>query len=366
MRILFVSHFALPHLGGIEFIIDTLARRMTARGHEVAHLAASPPATEETPYRVHRMRAWNPLEQPFAIPYPFFAPLQLWREVKKAVDDADVVHAQGMLFASTVLALARASRKARVLTEHVGIVPYSNPLVLGLERAATATLGRYSARHAQAIVVQNAVVGEQMRALAPGVRVEHIDNGVDTVLFRPPEPGERERLRSELGWDARPKVLFVARLVEKKGPALAAEAARAGGFDLVFVGPGEPPRNAREYGVQSLGEVPKQRVAELYRAADGFLLPSFGEGFPLAAQEAMASGVPAVVGDDPGYAQTLSGAGLAARQAPLEPQALGRAVNELLAAGAEARVAARAFALRRFDWDVATDHYLSLYEQVRR
>jgi len=48
----------------------------------------------------------------------------------------------------------------------------------------------------------------------------------------------------------------------------------------------------------------------------------------------------------------------------LEPQALGAAVNELLAAGAEARAAAREFALRRFDWEVATDRYLSLYEQV--
>jgi glycosyltransferase involved in cell wall biosynthesis len=40
------------------------------------------------------------------------------------------------------------------------------------------------------------------------------------------------------------------------------------------------------------------QIAPLYQAADLFVLPSVGEGFPLAVQEAMACGTPALVGED--------------------------------------------------------------------
>ncbi len=41
MRILFVSHHALPHVGGIEVVVDALARELAGRGHEVTHVASS-------------------------------------------------------------------------------------------------------------------------------------------------------------------------------------------------------------------------------------------------------------------------------------------------------------------------------------
>src|SRR5205814_5728233 len=97
-----------------------------------------------------------------------------------------------------------------------------------------------------------------------------------------------------------PRVLFVGRLVAKKGVDVAVHAARAAGgaFELAVAGPGTL---APAPHVEALGALPRERVAELYRAADAFLLPSRGEGFPLTIQEAMASGLPAFVLDDPGY-----------------------------------------------------------------
>ena len=41
MRILFVSHYAAPHIGGIESVIMQLRRELQDRGHDVVHVACS-------------------------------------------------------------------------------------------------------------------------------------------------------------------------------------------------------------------------------------------------------------------------------------------------------------------------------------
>ena len=45
MRILLVSHYQRPHVGGIEFVVDELARALSARGHAVAVVSSDAGAT---------------------------------------------------------------------------------------------------------------------------------------------------------------------------------------------------------------------------------------------------------------------------------------------------------------------------------
>ena len=80
MRIALVSHYALPHLGGIEAAVDALARELVRRGHEVTHVASAaqrpddPPALADPPYRRVTVRAWNGLEERVDVPYPVAGP----------------------------------------------------------------------------------------------------------------------------------------------------------------------------------------------------------------------------------------------------------------------------------------------------
>jgi D-inositol-3-phosphate glycosyltransferase len=260
------------------------------------------------------------------------------------------------------------ARRGRVLTEHVGHVLYESRVLDRGEALAIATLGRVAARRADVLVHYNDKVAEELRGLAPGTPIVRIGNGVDTELFHPPRDGERARLRSELGWDERPRVLFVGRLVAKKGVdvALSAAAAADGGFELVLVGPGDPPKPVPA-GATLLGPLPRERVAEVYRAADAFLLPSRGEGFPLTVQEAMASGLPVVLADDPGYRSHLEGAGDGAHLRSPDGAAMAQLLREIAGdpdrrerAGAHAAAHAR----RAFSWTAVTDAHERLYSEL--
>jgi glycosyltransferase involved in cell wall biosynthesis len=363
LRILFTSHYALPHPGGIEVVVDHLARALQQRGHDVTHLAsdAGLDAPMDRPYRLIGIPSLNVLEEAAGVPVPLMHP-RLVRELYRLLPRVDVVHAHGFLYpaSATALLLARSRfRKgpARVLTEHVGHVHYGSAVLNGIEAAGIGTLGRAVVRSAEAVVVFNSRVEAELKQLAPGVRQEWIENGIDTTRFRPPDPGEKERLRQELRWDARPRVLFVGRLVAKKGIDLALAAAAAGDFELVVVGPGSVtgplPSNAKLFGPRTPDE-----LAKLYRAADAFLLPSRGEGFPITVQEAISSGLTAFVLDDPGYERYFETLGTALQSLPSEPVAMAGTLTTWL------RLPHQPASGSGLDWDAVAGKHEALYQEL--
>ncbi|HEY2909102.1 MAG TPA: glycosyltransferase, partial [Gemmataceae bacterium] len=77
---------------------------------------------------------------------------------------------------------------------------------------------------------------------------------------------------------------------------------------------------------------PQEELRQLYHAADALALPAeVREGFPLVVQEAIACGLPVVLGDDPGFApyQALPGLILCERT----PAAVRAAIQKALAVG---------------------------------
>ena len=377
MRIVFLSHYALPHVGGIETVIDGLADELARRGHEVVHVASNAQkvdAADAPPsYRVVGVPALNALER-LDVPYPLFGP-GLLRVLRRELREADVVHAHGFLYLPSVLGLPLAKRAAgspvRVLTEHVGHVAYESKLLNRAESLAVSTIGRTCLRAAEAIVTLNTRVSAELARLAPGRRIDFIGNGVDVSRFRPADKAERAALRTELGWtDGVPRVLFVGRLVAKKGIHLALSVAEAGNgeFELVVAGPGELPGPPRP-NVQVLGPQSREQLEVLYRAADAFLLPSHGEGFPVTVQEAMASGLPVVMCRDPGYEPHLDGAANAVELTDPDPSALLGALRTFLGNENAREAASRAaveHARRAFSLARAADEHESLYARVHR
>src|SRR5439155_2030606 len=107
---------------------------------------------------------------------------------------------------------------------------------------------------------------------------------------------------------------FAGRLTRQKSLPLALEAlARADGVSLVLAGDGEEreaiEQRARELGlgdrVRFLGPQPRERVLELFRAADAALLSSSWENFPHAVVEALAVGTPVLATATGGVAEVV-------------------------------------------------------------
>jgi phosphatidylinositol alpha-1,6-mannosyltransferase len=164
-----------------------------------------------------------------------------------------------------------------------------------------------------ALVVANSHYTEGLvRAAAPGSRVVTIPLGVDHLLFH---PGDAAAARERLGIQAELVIASVSRLYPYKGHdtvlramAKLPEPARARFLYLIA---GQGPalaslrRCAGELGllarVRFLGFVPEERLPDVYRASDVFVLCSResahrqeAEGFGLVFLEAQACGTPVV------------------------------------------------------------------------
>ncbi len=119
--------------------------------------------------------------------------------------------------------------------------------------------------------------------------------------------GRRSELRAAFGLGEEVAVLSVARLAPEKGLDVLLRAATAAGVRPLLVGSG-PERAYLETIARDAiftGELPEDRVAEAYAAADIFALLSAHEPWGVAVNEAAASGLPLVLSDRVGAAADL-------------------------------------------------------------
>jgi glycosyltransferase involved in cell wall biosynthesis len=157
--------------------------------------------------------------------------------------------------------------------------------------------------------------------IAPPTKIKYLGNGIDTKRFdRDRLSGDARKLvREEVGLGNGPVVGFVGRLVREKGvlDLFAAVSNLLPEFpDLQLLVVGETDIAKRDavredaadaYGVRGCTHFLGLRhdLPELYAAMDVFTLPSYREGLPRTAIEAMAMRVPCVLTDVRGNREVL-------------------------------------------------------------
>ena len=305
IRVTLVSHYYPAHRGGVERIAGQLAERMARAGiARIAWHASDCDAAPQTEtLQCVPAAAWNGLEKGAGVPYPVWAPAALAR-LGRAAAAADVVHLHDCLYLPSLVAFmaARLAGRPVLVTQHIGFVPYRNPLLRSLASAANRIVGAFVLGRATRVVFESETV---RRYFTSFVRFRAapllVPNGVDAEVFGPADPAQRQALRAQLGATAdTPLFLFVGRFVEKKGlPVLRALAAQFPQARWVLAGWG--PLDPGTWGLPNVTVVRTPAIEDLlplYQAADLFVLPSVGEGMPLAVQEAMACGTPALIGTE--------------------------------------------------------------------
>jgi glycosyltransferase involved in cell wall biosynthesis len=313
MRVLVVSGIWPPDVGGPASHAPEVADFLRQRGHgvEVVTTAAAPPPHADFPVY------WASRGLPRGILHLRAALL-----VRERAALADVVYTTGMFGRSG--AGASAARRPYVLkltadpaferARRRGIVSGDvdefqrrpgGPVVRALRLARDLEL-----RRAAHIFTPSAYLRDLV--LSWGVPEERV-----SVLPNPAPPvpalATREELRRQLGLNGS-TIAFAGRLTAQKSLELALEALAANeGVELVIAGEGdrrEPlERRAAELGVAArvrfLGAQPRERVLELFRAADAAILSSGWENFPHTAVEALAVGTPVLATSVGGVAEIV-------------------------------------------------------------
>ncbi len=321
-------------------------------------------------------------------------PLDNWFFNKTTANSATSIKAQvyethnasGYLF---VKALKKKNPKAPVVQTVHGVLAdeYIQTLTTGRlslrEKAATFMMGQLSkregesARNADLVVTVSNYSATRASLLykLDKKKIRVVPNGVDPEKFQPMT--KTPTLRRNLGLSNSQIILFVGRLIPRKGLNFLVEAAKKIVRErsetlFVIVGNG-PLRNSLEsqitrYGLSRnfrfLGDAKEDLLPSLYNCADVFAFPSIQEGQGIALLEAQASAKPVVAFNVGGVNEAIreGTTGLLVERGKSDK--LADAILGLLSDSSlrsKMGKEGREFVLANYTWDICAKKMLSVY-----
>lgn len=359
VRIAQLANFHGPRSGGLRVALDHLGRGYVAAGHE--RLLVVPGRSDLVTETPHGMVAQ--VRSPAVPGRSGYRLVLRTSDVARLLDQwsPTSLEVADKLSLATLVRWARRRGVPAVLSSHeradqVVAAGLAAPV---LRRSTTALARRFDE-----VVVASRYAAREFDRLPGAVTV--IPLGVDLDTFRP-RPAPRV--------DAGARLVYVGRLSPEKRPDLAigalAELVRRGlhGATLLVVGSG--PQEARLR--RLAGSLPvtfrphqldRRSVAAAFAGADVCLAPAPNEAFGLAALEALASGVPAVVARGGAAAELVAGG--AGRAVGPGACAIADAVVDLLAEPPAARRARARARAEQFPWSTAVERWLAVHERVAR
>ena len=371
MRILLVSNYQPPHMGGIEFAAQSLKRCWEKDGHAVTWLTTDlpPGARPSTPDNV-RLPAWNQLEERLQINSPFVPP---WHHgaIHRAVAAADVVNVHSLApgLSNTALRAAWRARKPVVVTQHVAVIPLKLPLLSAYQRHHVTRLARATVRRGGHLTFVGQAVREwfEREAALPADRITMTPAGIDQDTYQFVDTAERARLRQKWQTADGFHVLFVGRFYDKKGLPLIRDIAAARP-DIRFTLVGGGPLQPQAWGLPNVrihSFVSNEDLRELYGCHDLFIMPSFGEGWPAVVPQAMICGLSCLVSEEcfAGFNRDADRFIVCPRTADAVAAALQAAAARRSEAEAR-RAQVSAYAAATWDWQRTARIYADLFSRL--
>jgi phosphatidylinositol alpha-mannosyltransferase len=369
MRVGLVSPYDFASPGGVNDHVRHLARQLRLVGHETRIFAPSSRADIDFDtarfYRIGTPIAIPANASVARITLSFHLANRVAAIIEK--EHFDVLHFHEPLMPALPMTMLKMSTTANVGTFHA---------------YARSNLGYYYGRPLLQPYLEHIhsaiAVSEPARAFVtryfPDFPMHVIPNGIDPDTFRPGLPPIRH-LR-----DDRVNILFVGRLEKRKGLGDLLRAyrfiqSRGPSTRLIIVGDGPLRGSIESYiarhrlpNVIMAGYVPETVKPRYYNSADIFCAPATGaESFGIVLLEALASGLPVVATEIPGYMSVLEPGLDSLTVQPRSWRELGASLV-VLARDAELRRRMGAYAREkswRYSWASVTSKVVDVYDEAR-
>ena len=367
MKILRVVGDIYPDVtGGLEIHAHEMSKMQAHCGHEVTVFTSNndnlPEVECKDGYRIIR---YSRIIKIFGNSIS----LDLLFKLVKNRNNFDIIHAHSHLFLSTNLcALMRFIGSSPLIISNHGLISASAPV--WFNKQYLKTIGKWTLNRADKIICYTDGEKENLEKLGIDPRkIVVIHNGVDTTLFtcRTPEKNSEKK-----------QILWVGRFVTGKGVGYLIEALSLvqkkipdSHLVLVGVGPEKPAieDKIRKLHLQSsvtiIDYLDNNKLPQIYKKSDIFVLPSLMEGVPRTILEAMSCGVPVVTTNLPHLVGIIEGAGLVVP--PKEPALLSNAILTILedaSRGKDMGQRGRNKIEREYSWDDTVGKVLELFESV--
>ncbi len=356
-----------PTFGGSGILATELGLELASRGHEVHFICyANPIRLDPDSPRIHYHEVEVSTYPLFQFPPYCLALASRMAEVAEGYN-LDLLHVHYAIPHSISALLAQQMLRSKRRLPFITTLHGTDITLVGADRSYL-PITRFSIEESSAVTAVSDYL--RMRTVEVfGLRTEIrvIRNFVNCDVYKPAEPGPRERRRLIHISNFRPvkRAVDCVRILERVRRQVDAE--------LVMVGDG-PDRGPAEYLARELGVerwvefLGKQaHVERLIRQADVLLLPSDLEAFGLAALEAMACGVPPVATRVGGLPELITDGVDGFLEAPGDIEAQAARVVALLtdeALYARMSAAARRTAVTRFSSARIIPLYEQCYEEV--
>ncbi len=214
-------------------------------------------------------------------------------------------------------------------------------------------------------------------------KIKAIYLGVDVDRFKPPSVTERMEELEQFGVQGSYNVLYVGRVIPKKGLLTLVRAvgllrAKLESLRLIVVGNCRSKRYKRRLikaalkhnvNIEFLGEIRPSKIHRVYWLGDCFVCPTrFREAFGLVNIEAMASGLPVIASKRGGIPEIINESnGLLVSQYQ-SPIAFANAIGQVIASPEHSReLSEKAVQTvqEKFDWAHAATSYAALYHRLK-
>ncbi len=332
MRICIVTQSYYPKPGGVTEVVHYSARELRRLGHHVTIVTTNYSAGDDEYPDVRRIGR-NMLVPVNGAWVNVTVALRMRRKLEKIFEEEnfDIIKTHCPLVPTLPLTSLSAAGKGQRIVGTFHAAAEGNSLYRIFRSALDRRAQRLDARIA---------VSEPARSFAslyfPGM-YEIVPNGIDCERFNP-----SVRPIEEHGGD-RIRILYVGRMDQRKGvPYLLkaiplAQKRLDARIELVLVGEGKlrsllfpKPLSLHGAKIRAVGRIEPELLPRYYRSADIFCAPATGrESFGIVLLEAMASEVPVIASDIPGFRRVISHGADGLLTRPMDPDALADAIVKL-------------------------------------